>query len=150
MYAAALAQEMDEAEMKAKFKEITGENYDDFLALDLPNYVYGESISVGTANYSKNRLYDDPFLAMLSANTKEEVDGSIYADYAARLHENAKKGNAEFAYLYESMACLCDVLTVKFDLGNRTRALYAADDKDGLRALAEKDYTKTIDLVEAF
>ena len=150
MYAAALAQEMDEAEMKAKFKEITGENYDDFLALDLPNYVYGESVSVGTANYSKNRLYDDPFLAMLSANTKEEVDGSIYADYAARLHENAKKGNAEFAYLYESMACLCDVLTVKFDLGNRTRALYAADDKIGLRALAEKDYTKTIDLVEAF
>ena len=150
MYAAALAQEMDEAEMKAKFKEITGENYDDFLALDLPNYVYGESISVGTANYSKNRLYDDPFLAMLSANTKEEVDGSIYADYAARLHENAKNGNAEFAYLYESMACLCDVLTVKFDLGNRTRELYAADDKDGLRALAEKDYTKTIDLVEAF
>ena len=150
MYAAALAEEMDEAEMKAKFKKITGEDYDSFLALDLPNYVYGADISVGTANYSKNRLYDDPFLAMLSANTKEEVDGSIYADYAARLHASAKESGTEYAYLYESMACLCDVLTVKFNLGNRTRALYAAGDKEGLRALAENDYTNTIALLEKF
>jgi hypothetical protein len=150
MYAAALAEEMDEAEMKAKFKEITGEDYDSFLALDLPNYIYGADISVGTANYSKNRLYDDPFLAMLSANTKEEADESIYADYAARLHASAKESGTEYAYLYESMACLCDVLTVKFNLGNRTRALYAAGDKEGLCALAENDYTKTIALLEKF
>ena len=150
MYAAALAEGMDEAQMKAKFKEITGEDYDAFLALDLPNYVYGENVTVGTANYSKNRLYDDPFLAMLSANTKEEANASIYADYAARLHENAKNSHTEYAYLYESMACLCDVLSVKFDLGIRTRALYAANDKEGLRALAETDYEKTLALLETF
>ena len=150
MYAAALAQEMDETEMKAKFKEITGEEYDAFLALDLPNYIYGENVTVGTANYSKNRLYDDPFLAMLSANTKEEADGAIYADYADRLHASAEASNTEYAYLYESMACLCDVLAVKFNLGNRTRALYAAGDKEGLRALAEQDYTKTIARLETF
>ena len=149
MYAAALAQEMDEATMKAKFKEITGEEYDAFLALDLPNYIFGEALPVGTANYSKNRLYDDPFLAMLSANSKD-ADGAIYADYAARLHENAKNSTTEYAYLYESMACLCDVLSVKFLLGVRTRALYAAGDKEGLRAIAENDYTKTIALVEDF
>jgi len=150
MYAAALAEEMNEAEMKAKFKEITGEEYDAFLELDLPNYIFGENTTVGTANYSKNRLYDDPFLAMLSANTREEVDGSIYADYAARLHTSAKESNTEYSYLYESMACLCDVLTVKFNLGNRTRALYAAGDKEGLRMLAENDYTKTLALLEKF
>ena len=48
------------------------------------------------------------------------------------------------------MACLCDVLSVKFLLGVRTRALYAAGDKEGLRAIAENDYTKTIALVEDF
>ena len=48
------------------------------------------------------------------------------------------------------MACLCDVLSVKFDLGIRTRSLYAAGDKEGLRALAEQDYTKTIALLETF
>ena len=151
MYAAALAQEMDEAEMKAKFKEITGEEYDSFLALDLPNYIFGENTTVGTANFSKNRLYDDPFLAMFIDNANSKyADAAIYTDYADRLHASAKASNTEYAYLYESMACLCDVLSVKFTLGIRTRALYAADDKEGLRALAEQDYTKTIALLEAF
>ena len=151
MYAAALAQEMDEETMKAKFKEITGEDYDAFLELDLPNYIFGEGVSVGTANYSKNRLYDDPFLALLIDNgNSKNADGAIYADYAARLHAHAKNSTTEYAYLYESMASLCDVLSVKFDLGIRTRALYEAGDKEGLRALAEKDYEETIALLEGF
>ena len=151
MYAAALAQEMDEKTMKAKFKEITGEDYDAFLELDLPNYIFGEGVSVGTANYSKNRLYDDPFLAMFIDNgNSKNADGAIYADYAARLHAHAKNSTTEYAYLYESMASLCDVLSVKFDLGIRTRALYEAGDKEGLRALAEKDYAETIALLEGF
>ena len=151
MYAAALAQEMDEETMKAKFKEITGEDYDAFLELDLPNYILGEDVSVGTANYSKNRLYDDPFLALLIDNgISKNADIAIYADYAARLHAHAKNSTTEYAYLYESMASLCDVLSVKFDLGVRTRALYEAGDKEGLRALAEKDYAETIALLEGF
>ena len=151
MYAAALAQEMDEETMKAKFKEITGEDYDAFLELDLPNYILGEDVSVGTANYSKNRLYDDPFLALLIDNgISKNADVAIYADYAARLHAHAKNSTTEYAYLYESMASLCDVLSVKFDLGIRTRALYEAGDKEGLRALAEKDYAETIALLEGF
>ena len=151
MYAAALAQEMDEETMKAKFKEITGEDYDAFLELDLPNYILGEDVSVGTANYSKNRLYDDPFLALLIDNgISKNADVAIYADYAARLHAHAKNSTTEYAYLYESMASLCDVLSVKFDLGIRTRALYEAGDKEGLRALAEKDYAETIALLDGF
>jgi hypothetical protein len=151
MYAAALAQEMDEETMKAKFKEITGEDYDAFLELDLPNYILGEDVSVGTANYSKNRLYDDPFLALLIDNgISKNADVAIYADYAARLHAHAKNSTTEYAYLYESMASLCDVLSVKFDLGIRTRALYEAGDKEGLLALAEKDYAETIALLDGF
>lgn len=149
MYAAALAEEMPEAEMKAKFREITGENYDAFMELDLPNYVYGEDRTVGTANYSKNRLYDDPFLAILSTNT-EGVNGSVYAEYGARLHGRAMVSKTEYACLFETMACLCDVLTIKFSLGNRTRALYAAGDKHGIRALAENDYTELLVRLEAF
>ena len=67
MYAAALAEGMDEAQMKAKFKEITGEDYDAFLELDLPNYIYGPEQGTGSSNYSKNRLYNDPFLGIVDA-----------------------------------------------------------------------------------
>jgi len=149
MYAAALAEEMSEEEMKAKFKQITGEDYDAFTLLDLPNYVYGEETLVGTANYSKNRLYDDPFLGLMSANA-EGADGSVYHEYAARLHQKAEESQTVYGCLFETMACLCDVLEVKFPLAERTRALYRAGDREGLKALAEKDYTMALERLECF
>lgn len=143
MHAAAVAEGLSEAEMKEKFRAVTGEDYDAFLELDLPNHVYGEETMVGTANFSKNRLYDDPFLGIVSVNDVHDgnphVDGSIFADYAARLHRRAGE-SASFGFLFETMAALCDALTVKFTLAERTRALYTAGDKAGLRKLAEADY----------
>ncbi|MBQ8495906.1 MAG: beta-N-acetylhexosaminidase [Clostridia bacterium] len=149
MYAAALAEEMSEDEMKAKFKEITGETYDDFIALDLPNYIHGEKRGVGTANYSKNRLYDDPFLGIMTLNG-ENADGTIYSVYAEKLHKIADESTTIYKTLFASMAALCDVLTIKFSLADRTRTLYANGDKEALRALAENEYTECIKRVETF
>ncbi len=149
MYAAALAEEMPADEMKAKFKEITGENYDDFIALDLPNYVHGAEKGIGTANYSKNRLYDDPFLGMMTLNA-EHADGSIYKEYAEKLHGIANASDTVYKKLFETMATLCDVLTIKFSLADRTRALYATGDKEALRALSENEYTALLPKIEAF
>ena len=149
MYAAALAEEMPADEMKAKFKEITGENYDDFLALDLPNYIHGTEKGVGTANYSKNHLYDDPFLGIMTLNA-ENADGSIYPAYAEKLHKIADASTTVYKKLFASMATLCDVLTIKFSLAERTRALYTNGDKEGLRAIAENDYTECIKRLEIF
>ena len=140
MHAAAVAEGMTEDEMKAKFLEITGVAYDDMLALDLPNYIYGPEVGTGSSNYSKNRLYNDPFLGIVDSNTEHPVDPSIFAKYADMLHASAAK-YADFGYLFETQATLCDILTEKFDLGIRTRELYAKGDKEGLLALAEGEYT---------
>ena len=140
MHAAALAEGMTKDEMKAKFLEITGVEYDDMLALDLPNYIYGPEVGTGTSNYSKNRLYNDPFLGLVDRNTEHPVDSAIFAEYANMLHTSAAK-YPEFGYLFETQATLCDILTEKFDLGVRTRDLYAKGDKEGLHALAEGEYT---------
>jgi hypothetical protein len=140
MHAAALAEGWSEDTMKEKFLEITGVSYDDMLTLDLPNYIYGPEHGVGTANYSKNRLYNDPFLGIVDKNTEQPVDSAIFGEYAKILHENAEK-YPEFGYLFETQATLCDILTEKFDLGIRTRELYAKGDKEGLLALAEGEYT---------
>ena len=148
MHAAALAEGLTEEEMKAKFHEITGENYDAFVELDLPNYVYGEERSVGTANYSKNRLYDDPFLAIMSVNT-EEATPEVLADYAKRLRERAKE-SPNFSYLFETAAALCHVMALKFNLPARTRYRYAKKNKDALMELAEKDYPACISRLTAF
>ena len=155
MHVAALANDLSETEMKARFYEITGEKFDDFMDMDLPNYIFGEDVLVespyfqhSACNYCKTHLYDDPFLGTMSASLAAK-DASLLKDYAKRLHAHAEKGG-EYSVLYKTMACLCDVLFKKLLLAKKTRALYEAGDKDGLRALAEQDYTACIDALEAF
>ncbi|MBR5453922.1 MAG: beta-N-acetylhexosaminidase [Clostridia bacterium] len=140
MSAAAVAEGLTEEEMKAKFREITGVDYDDMLTLDLPNYVYGPEQDVDTFNFSKNRLYNDPFLGIEDKNTTQPVDPAIFAQYAELLYGNAEK-YPELGYLFKVQATLCDILTEKFDLGIRTRTLYEKGDREGLRALAEGEYS---------
>ena len=155
MHIAALANDMSEAEMKTNFQEITGVDFDDFLTLDLPNYIFGEDIPVESpyfqhspCNYAKTYFYDDPFLGMMSANTKID-DTDVFSGYAERLSEIAAK-NSEFSYLFDVLSKLCEVLKIKFALGKRTRALYEKGDKEGLRSLAENEYTALIPLLESF
>ena len=42
------------------------------------------------------------------------------------------------------------MLAVKYELGIKTRAAYAKDDKEELRRLAEEDYVKVIKLTDVF
>ncbi len=149
MHAAAVAEGMREDEMKARFLEITGVDYDDMLSLDLPNYIYGPDVSVGIANYARNRLYNDPFLDIVGKNNEKPVDTAIFAKYAADFHRFVEK-YAEFSYLFRVQETLCNILVEKFDLGARTRALYEAGDKDGLRVLANTDYASFPEKWEAF
>lgn len=149
MHAAAMAEELSEDEMKARFLDITGEHYDDMLALDLPNYVYGEDTDVWQSNFSKNRLFNDPLLRILDRNVKETVDPARFAAYAERLRGLEKKSD-NYDYLYATQAALAEALAIKFDLGIRTHDLYRAGDKKALRRLAKKDYTEFLRRLEAF
>jgi len=148
MHAAAVAEGLTEEEMKARFREITGEEYDAFRELELPNFVYGNDTTIGSANYCKNRLYDDPFLGIVSTNTPGANAGN-YTEYAKMLRKRASESK-NFAFLFENAAALCACLEIKFDLAERTRALYSADDKAGLRALAENEYTELLVRLEKF
>lgn len=149
MHAAALAEGLTEEEMKAKFLEIVGVDYDDMLSLELADHVYGPDQSSGCSNYSKNRLYNDPFLGIEDKNTRESVNPQHFANYAKILHENAEK-YPEFSYLFKTQATLCDIMAEKFNLGIKTRELYEKGDKEGLRALANGEYTRFEANWEAF
>ena len=155
MHAAAVARGLSEEEMKREFLAITGERFDDMKDLDLPNYIFGEDVPVespyfqhSACNYAKTHLYDDPFLGTMSANLAE-ADPSLLCSYAGRLHTLAE-GSKQYGLIYESAACLCDVLSKKLLLAKKTRALYEADDKQGLLMLAESDYADCIRLVDTF
>ena len=149
MHAAAKADGLSDAEMKAKFYDVTGEDFDDFCDMDLPNYIYGEDVPVespyfqhSACNFAKTQLYDDPFFGSMSANFDD-------ADYASRLYAHAKKSE-RYSPLYETLARLCDVMEKKLLLAKKTRALHSARDTAGLKALAENDYSQCIERINLF
>lgn len=154
MHAASLWRGLDEREMKAEFSRITGEEFDDFCDMDLPNYIYGRDIAVESpyfqhspSNHCKTHLYDDVFHGVMSANLGE-VDANIIASHAKRLHALAAKGG-EFAVHYETLALLCDAMEIKLPLARKTRAVYEKGERAALLALAD-EYGECIGRVEAF
>ena len=130
--------------VKAEFNKLTGEDFDAMMALDLPDVLGG--ICQRDTNPSKHMLYNDPFLGYLDSSAKEYAPAE-YASHAKRLAEYA--ANSKYAYIFESESALCDLMSVKYDLGIRTRAAYQAGDKDALRALCE-DFALASEKLETF
>ena len=138
----------DEEKIKRKFKSLVGIEFDDFMLTDKPNHVFG--YNKAPRNPSKYMLYSDYFNGFLDVTLEDGKGyGEFYAELAKKLYDVAKKSR-RYGYVFESEAKLCDVLSVKFELGKRTRAAYNANDKDALRSLAKNEYTELPKLIEAY
>lgn len=134
----------DEETIHANFEREFGIPFEDFRALDL----------IGTQNDSaeaiynpeKYLLYCDPFMGQFD-NRVKSGDAADYADCAARLAVYAD--HAEYGYLFRSLRALCAFLSVKADLGIRTRAAYLSGDKKAAKALCA-DYDAALERLDAF
>ncbi len=143
-YAACLAQGITKlAEIKAKFAEWVGCSYDDFMLLELPDK-FGPG---NNNNPSKYALYNDCFMGLLDRNVAD-TDSKTYLSYSRRL-KNAAKRAGEFAYLFEAAAKLCYLLSVKVDLGIRTKEAFFSGEPEAVEAII-KDYNKAIKRTEEF
>ena len=135
----------DESTLKAEFKAITGENYDEMSALDIPNYVGGNASVCG--NVSKYMLYNDVFLGLLDSTVQDGVSAE-FVQHAKTLSAYAKNSK-NYAYLFESASALCDVLSVKYDLGMRTREAYQSGNKSVLKTLVD-EYGALLNKLDVF
>lgn len=140
-----MAQDIDDVEtIHANFEREFGIPFEDFRALDL----------IGTQNDSaeaiynpeKYLLYCDPFMGQFD-NRVKSGDAAGYADCAARLSRH--ESHAEYGYLFRSLRTLCAFLSVKADLGIRTRAAYLSGDKKAAKALCT-DYDAALERLDAF
>lgn len=140
-----MAQDIDDVEtIHANFEREFGIPFEDFRALDL----------IGTQNDSaeaiynpeKYLLYCDPFMGQFD-NRVKSGDAAGYADCAARLAVYAD--HAEYGYLFRSLRALCAFLSVKADLGIRTRVAYLSGDKKAAKALST-DYDAALERLDAF
>ena len=140
-----MAQDIDDVEtIHANFEREFGIPFEAFRALDL----------IGTQNDSaeaiynpeKYLLYCDPFMGQFD-NRVKSGDAAGYADCAARLAVYAD--HAEYGYPFRSLRALCAFLSVKADLGIRTRAAYLSGDKKAAKALCA-DYDAALERLDAF
>ncbi len=133
---------------KKLFKELFDEEWDDFMLLDLtmPKDVklYREN-----ATGAKEMLYSDPFLGKFDAGVSGTgIESKIYAEKCEQM-KVAKARSKKFKYIFESYERLCRLLSVKYELGYRTRKAYQAGDKAALKEIV-KDYELCIKYLDEF
>lgn len=133
----------DMNDIRQKFYEITGADFDTFLLLDELDKPGGAH----TNNPSKYLFYNDPFLGLQDHRCKIE-DDHFYHALAQKLASAEKKGS--FTQYFDVYEKLCHVLEIKSSLGVRTRAYYQEGSKEALRRLAEEDYALVIDRIKVF
>lgn len=136
----------DEA-ISALLKAVVGESLETMLLLDLPNQP-DRTFKHGYGNPSKYLFYQDVIGGLFDKHTAPGYD-EAYSEYAQKLTLAAKK-SSEFAYAYDALAHLCDVLSLKANLGVRIRAAYQNHDKAALKAISEGDLPLLLRKITAF
>lgn len=131
--------------LKVRFKEIVGVEWDDFMVIDNMNLPKEDLRRY--QNSSKYLLYNDPLAGLLDYIC-DGTEDAYYTELAESLKNLPHMG--KFQYIFKKYEALADVLSVKSDLGIRTRALYLAGDKAGLEKLAKETYPEAIRRVNAF
>lgn len=141
------APDFTEEELARRFRTCTGGDLQDFLALndlDVPLDPDRNRIS----NISKHLLYQDPLLGLTDKHVRPGYN-AYYAAQAERLHTIADKGGA-YAYMFEAMARLADVLALKAEVGVQLTEAYRAGDRETLRALASDTLPEIARRIHAF
>lgn len=126
-----------EEEAARIFRDAVGEEFADMLSLDLPD----EADGIGTLNNPvKYALYNDPFLGLFDYHL-QEGKAAFFEEAEKKLSGLAEK--SRFGYVYETLARVCSVMQLKYDLGIVTRRAYRAKDMAELKRLGEEVYPET-------
>lgn len=134
----------DREKIAKRFREIVGIDFTEFLKLDNVNLT-GKEVEY-PCNPSKYMLYSDPFLGIFD-DTCKEGGGKQYVHVRNVLL--CASENEEYGYLFRTLAEICSVLELKYELGLETRKVYAAKDKAKLKVLVGK-YDDLVQRVDRF
>ena len=134
--------------IKAGFKAEFGFDFDDWMKLDLPHQwsVNGQMNDEWDCMH-KTMFYTDPFLGLRDCEYAR-LDPVPFADYAKQLFAVSEKGG-EFAYLFDTMAKLCNYLEYKCPMGVLTRKAYDSGDKAELAKMLGY-YDETVKYLDIF
>lgn len=139
----------DENTIKQGFKDKFGIEFDDFMLLDLngtPTIDEKMKSDKDLRNPEKYMLYCDCFMGQYDALVKAD-DAAKYKIVSQKLKR--LEDNVQYGYLFAKERALCDVISVKYDIGIRTRKAYINNDIEELKTVV-KDYDKILSLLDEF
>ena len=123
----------DEDVIKKEFNELTGEDFDGMMSLDLPNQVGEHEFDNNPCKYL---FYNDILLGMFDSTLKG-TEKEEYLAHAKTLKSYAKNSK-NFGYIYDCMANLCSFLSIKSTIGLRLRTAYKNRDVKALKGLIKE------------
>ncbi len=140
----------DEEAIKAKFEKRFSRSFDDFMLIDMANYVADREVkqSFIPVNPSKYLFYADLFNGFTDYTVAEGAN-ERYASLAKDLRAVAKKSR-KYGYIFDSAAKLCEVLSLKSEMGVLLRKAYKEGRKQDLELYAKRDIPEIICRVKSF
>ena len=126
----------DEKIIKEGFKKMFGYDYDDFMALQLPNKFPSNPNIDQIHCHTKVSMYNDPLLGLRDGLYEKEGKPD-FASYSKKLYEISSR-MGEYAYIFEKEAAMCAVLDIKYDLGIKLRKAYQSKNKEELAHLSSQ------------
>ena len=127
----------EKVDISRAFSDIFGVELETFLLLDLPNRVPdGPEIPQSQSkNPNKYLLYNDCLCGRLDRHVDPSY-GEFYAQTAKTLAQYADL--PRFGYLFDTLACLCEVLKTKATLSVDLREAYRKKDRKQLQQIADR------------
>ncbi len=144
-YVAELAKGIDDQEQIYRdFESKFGIPFEAFMLLDLTGTPNESDLHI--YNPDKYMLYCDPFMGQFDSRVRC-TDAALYAACANKLAQWTSLET--YGYLFRTQKALCDVLSLKYDLGVRSRSAYLSQNKQAVLAIAA-EYDVLLTRLDAF
>lgn len=132
------SKQIDMDKLKSRFEFCTGANYDDFIAIKYLDEVPGTDLdNMQTYNPSKYLMWQDLLTGLFDYNISGLPLNKHYEELTKKL-ENAIKRNGEYGFIFEYLAKVSHVLSIKSEMGIKITQAYLEGDTSTLKSFVEK------------
>jgi len=133
--------------VSSKLKALTNYTLEEFFELCQPDMTPTKNM-VPETNPTKYLLFQDELMGMFDFHVAPDFP-QFYADCAKTIHELAGR-DSKVNYIFETIACLCDVLALKADVGIQLKTAYEKGDKKAMETIANKTLPEISERIETF
>lgn len=131
-----------------EFYAFTHMSWEDFMKIECINRLNLDPSVEPFNNANKYFFYNDPLKGMFDSLAKPEYK-EIYAQHAKTLAQ-VKERSGEYAYLFEAIEKMAEVLSIKTYLGVEIRQAYEAKDNEALTNIAKEVIPQLIEKIDVF